>query len=170
MIRRAPHIALFLLLSLILSGCFWQYRFTGGKMAEDVKTFSVERFENNAPLVVPTLSQSFTEAVKDRFQSQTNLSLIDFNGDLMFRGAITQYNVTPVAIQGNETAAQNRLTITVRVEFENVKHPEDNWTSNFSNFADFSASQSLSDVESDLITEITDKLTQDIFNKVLSNW
>ncbi len=151
------------------SGC-WLYSFQGGKLPPTVETVSIDLFENNASLVVPTLAQDLTEGLKDKFQSQSNLRLIDYDGDLQFSGNISGYSVSPVAIQGDETAAQNRLSITVRVLYDSVKFPEDSWQSSFTQFSDFESSQNLSDVEGELITNIIDQLTTDIFNKVLSNW
>lgn len=159
---------LFLLLPLLLfSGC-GIYSFSGGKIQG--KTVSVALFANDAEIVVPSLAQSFSEALKDRFISQTNLKLQQRDGDLSFNGAITNYRITPVGIQGNETAAQNRLTITVKVEYTNNVDPDASWTESFNQFGDFSASQSLSSVEATLIDDINAKLTLDIFNKVASNW
>ena len=152
---------------LLFSGC-GIYSFSGGKIPG--KTVSVALFDNDAEIVVPSLAQSFSEALKDRFISQTNLRLVQRDGDVSFSGAITSYRITPVAIQGNETAAQNRLTISVRVEYVNNVETEQGWTETFNQWSDFSSGESLSSVESTLIEDINSKLTTDIFNKVASNW
>lgn len=152
-----------------LAGC-GIYSFTGGQTRPGVETISVERFENNASLIVPTLSQDLTEALKDRFVSQTNLQVVAYDGDMHFSGYIARYDVSPVAIQGDETAAQSRLTLSVKVIYEVEKYPDDGWEKNFSQFADFSADRDLSDVEDELLDQILDQLTLDIFNKALSNW
>ena len=154
---------------LSVAGC-GIYSLTGGSTRAGVETISVERFENNASLIVPTLAQDITEALKDRFVSQTNLQVVAYEGDMQFSGYISRYDVSPVAIQGDETAAQNRLTIGVKVTYEVEQYPDDNWVKTFSQFADFSATNDLSDVEDDLIEQILDQLTLDIFNKALSNW
>ena len=146
------------------------YSFTGASIPEDVKTVSIKTFQSYAPLANANLSQTFTEALKDKFLSQTNLDLVTKNGDLQFEGSITGYNVTSVAIQANETAALNRLTITVKVAFTNTKDSELDFESNFSRYTDYESSQNLSSIEDGLITEINEQLTQDIFNKAVSNW
>ncbi len=151
-------------------GCKINYSFTGASIAEDVKTVSVKTFQSYAPLANANLSQTFTEALKDKFLSQTNLDLTARNGDLQFEGSITGYSVTSVAIQGNETAALNRLTITVKAKFVNTKDKEANFESSFSRYLDFDSSQNLASVEDELIKDINDQLTQDIFNKAVSNW
>ena len=122
------------------------------------------------PLANANLSQSFTEALKDILISQTNLNLVSKDGDLNFDGAIVGYNVTSVAIQGNETAALNRLSITVKVTFTNKKDKEQDFETTFTRFADYESSQNLASVEDGLIKDINDQLTQDIFNRALSNW
>ncbi len=161
---------LFILLGLgCFSGC-GIYSLNGGSVPTGAETISVELFENNSSLIVPTLAQDMTEALKDRFVSQTNLRVVNYDGDLRFSGVITNYAVAPIAIQGDETAAQNRLTVNVRVNFEVPDHPEMDWENGFSQFSDFAATVSLSDVETSLIEDILDKITLDIFNKALSNW
>jgi hypothetical protein len=146
------------------------YSFTGASISPNVKTVTILNFPNNAGLVVPTLSRTLTEALKDYFSSQTNLILIERNGDLLLDGSITSYAVLPVAIQGNETAALNRLTITVSVKFTNKTDPKQNWETSFSRYQDYSSSFNLSTVEEGLIRQITDQLVQDIFNKAVVNW
>ena len=156
---------------LFLGSCKVNYSFTGASVSPDVKTVAIPYFPNNAPLVVTTLSRSFTEALRDYFTSQTNLMLVDHNGDLTIEGTITGYDVKPTAIQGNETAALNRLTITVTVKFTNRKNPKQDFESvAFSRYSDYPSSQNLSAVQDGLIKEITDELVQDIFNRTMVNW
>ena len=152
------------------SGCRMSYSFTGASISPNVKTISIPTLPNNAPLVVPTLSRTFTNALKDYFTSQTNLNIVERNGDLSLEGAITGYAVQPVAIQGNETAAMNRLTITVTMKFTNKTNEKQNWENTFSRYLDYSSSVNLSSVQDGLILGITDQLVQDIFNKAVVNW
>ena len=159
------------LIALSIAGCKVNYSFTGASIAPDVKTISVQTFPNYAPLVQPTLSQTFTEALKDKFQAQTNLQLVSRGGDLTFEGSITGYTIAPIAIQaGSDIAAQNRLTIAVNVKFTNSKNEKQNFETTFSQYADFESSKSLVIEEERLIKEINDKLVQDIFNKAVVNW
>lgn len=150
--------------------CKVNYSFTGASIPEDVKTVSVKTFQSYASLANANLSQSFTEALKDIFISQTNLDLVAKDGDIRFEGAITGYQVSSVAIQGNETAALNRLTITVKVKFTNIKDSKQNFETSFARFADYESSQNLASVEDELIKDINGQLTQDIFNRAVSNW
>ena len=102
--------------------------------------------------------------------NQTNLRLIDEEGDLSFEGYISDYNTMPIAIQGNETAAQNRLTITVFVKFVNAKDSRQNFESSFSRYYDYNSQISLSAIEGEAIAEINRQLVDDIFNRAVSNW
>ena len=161
----------FYLLPLLSTSCKTnRYSFTGASISPDVKTVSVQYFPNYAPLVQPALSQSFTEALKDKFLSETGLSLINKNADLNFSGSITGYSVQPIAIQGNEKAALNRLTITINVKFTNQKDEKQNFETPFSRYTDYESSFNLSSVEMSLIKEINNQLVQEIFNKAVVNW
>lgn len=155
---------------LIFSGCKIKYSFTGASIPPEAKTVSIQYFPNNAPLIHPSLSQSLTEALKDRFLTETNLTLVEQNGDLNFEGSIINYVVTPVAIQGDETAAMNRLSITIRVKFINTIDEKQNYENNFSRYEDYLSSADLSSVEEALITTINVQLVDDMFNKAVINW
>jgi hypothetical protein len=142
----------------------------GATIASDVKTITVEDFNNRAPNGPANLGQFFTNELKDKFQSQTGLKFVDDNGHLSFRGEITDYYTKPTAVSGNERASMTRLTIAVQVAFTNEKHPENNFETNFSHYADFDSQQSLSAVEDQLVEDISEKLIDDIFNKSVVNW
>ena len=160
---------LFLFTLVFLSACGF-YSFTGASISTDVKTVSVQYFPNRAATIEPTLSQVFTERLKDYFLEQTNLSLKTELGDLNFSGKIVKYEVKPIAIQANEQAAQNRLTIAVKVKFENTKDDSKNFEQKFFRYADYDSGQSLAEVEDVLIEQITNELAEDIFNKTVVNW
>lgn len=155
---------------ILFSGCKMNYSFTGASVPIEAKTVSVKYFNNNTTLAPPTLSQSITEALKDKLISETKLTLIEKNGDLSFTGEITGYKTKPVAIQSNDQAALNRLTITVSVKHISKYDDKNNFEKSFSRYFDYSSSESLSTVEDELIREINEQLVQDIFNKALNNW
>jgi len=157
----------FLFIAVLWSSC---YTFNGASIAPEIKSITIKYFPNHAPLVQPTLSQSFTDALKDKFISQTKLSMVTVNGDLLLQGDISGYSTMPIAIQGNETAALNRLTITVNVKFVNRFNEKQNFETSFSRYQDYPSSQSLSSVEETLIKQINDALVEDIFNRAVVNW
>lgn len=147
------------------------YSFTGTSIQADVKTVTINYFEYKALKVNPTLSNSLTESLKDKFRKMTRLEQVDMDGDLEITGSVTGYDVRAMAVTANEVAAQNRLTVTVRIDFANRKYPEDDFQGkSFSAYADYDSTQSLDAVESTLCDEIIEKLCEDIFNATVANW
>ena len=156
--------------SLMVSSC-GIYSFTGTSIQPDVKTVTINYFEYKALKVNPSLSNDLTEALRDKFIKLTKLEQVDIDGDLELIGAITGYDVRATAINAQEQAAQNRLTVTVKLSFVNRKHPEDDFDDkSFSAYADFDAMQSLEAVQSSLCEEIIEKLCEDMFNASVANW
>lgn len=166
-------IKILLLLSLFLQQSCGMYSFTGASIPVEMKTISVQFFENNAPLVVPYLSQQFTESLKERIRNQTKLSMVRTEGDGEFTGTITDYNIRPVSVQSNERAGAERLTITVNVKYTNALKEDLNFEKPFTRFAEFQVSGNapFQTQEPDLVKKINAQLTEDIFNAAFaSNW
>lgn len=162
-------IAVLLTVALSVSSC-GIYSFSGTSIQPDVKTITINYFEYKALKVNPNLSNQITEAMKDKFRKLTRLEQVDQDGDLDIYGEVTGYSVSATSITANETAAQNRLTVTVKVVFTNKKYPEDDFDKSFSAFADFDATQLLDSVQDTLCEEIVDKLVEDIFNSSVAQW
>lgn len=169
--KRLLRIVLLILVLATYAGCKVNYSFTGASIPADVKSISIQFFPSVAPLAPPALSQKFTEALREIFLNQTNLGLVQRNGDMNLEGSITNYITTPLAIQsGNDAAAYNQLSITVNVKFTNTKDEKQNFETSFTNYASYDARSDLSSVEAQLIDEINKKLVQDIFNRSVTNW
>lgn len=162
-------LSLLLFLLVAFSGC-GVYSFTGASIPPNAKTVSVQFFSNKAQLVEPVLSPLFTDALRDIFVSQTVLEMIDNDGDIAMEGEITGYKTTPVAIQGDQTSALNRLTVKVNVRFFNRYEPEKDFEQEFSQFLDYSTDKDFSAIKGELITQINEMLVTDIFNKAVVNW
>ena len=155
----------------VLTGCRINVSFTGGSVNPNAKTVFVATFPNNASLVNPNLSQEFTTALKNRIQNQTPLTIVNTRGaDYDFEGTITGYSITPVALQGNDVAAMNRLTVSVRVTFRNKFEENLNFEQTFSRHTDFLSTANFTNIEAGLVDEIVTFLTEDIFNKAFVNW
>jgi outer membrane lipopolysaccharide assembly protein LptE/RlpB len=160
-----------LILPIVLLQQSCGYKLSGASIPAEMKTVSVQFFENNSTLVVPYLSQSFTEALKDRIRNQSRLSVVRTDGDANFEGRITDYSIRPVAIQGNERAGLSRLSITVSVKYTNALKPEQSFEQSFTRFQDLDlAAGALQTQESRLIPQINQQLTEDIFNRAFANW
>lgn len=159
------------LFTLSMAACSMSYSFTGASIPPEVKTIQINQFPNNAPLVNPTLSQVFTDALRDKYQSQTSLIIVSDDGDMMVEGEISDYNTRPAAVQSDDVAALNRLTITVRVTFTN-KFDESQSFSNksFSRYEDYDSTADLVTVADQLVPIIVEALVEDIFNQTVVNW
>ena len=157
-------IALSLLVAAVFAGCsIVSYSFSGTSIQPDVKTVTINYFEYKALKVNPNLSNDLTEAMRDKFRKLTKLEQVEMDGDLELQGEVTGYEV-------NEMAAQNRLTVTVKLKFTNRKYPEDDFEKSFSAYSDYDSTNSLDAVESTLCQEIIDKLVEDMFNASVAQW
>lgn len=146
------------------------YSFTGGDTG-NAKTIQIDYFPNTATLVEPGLSQKFTEELQDLFLTQTNLSLVKANGDLQFEGEITGYRINPMTATADQTASQNRLTITINCRYYNREEENKNFEKSFSFYYDYAAdSQLTGSILDDAFEEILERITQDIFNASVANW
>ncbi len=157
-------------LSIFVAGCTVQYSLSGASISPEVETVSIEYFPNHAPINKPGLSQDIVDALEEKIRSQTSLRVVNKQGDVQFQGEITDYGTEPVSIQANERAAQNRLTISLKVSYQNQINPEKSFEQNFSQSEDYPSNQSLSDVEDELSADIVEKLIQSIFNAAFVNW
>jgi hypothetical protein len=166
-------IYLLLLLPLVLLVNSCSVKLSGISIPEDMKTITVLFFENNAPLVVPTLSQDFTESLKTRIRNQTRLNIVTSDAHAVFEGRITGYDIKPVALQNNNnpSAGANRLTIKVSVKYTNNLNPKLSFEESFERFKDFPIGTTTFDIaQIQLIKDINVMLTEDIFNRAFAQW
>jgi hypothetical protein len=154
----------------MLSGC-GVYNFTGTTGKIDAKTFQVNFFQNNADLIEPGIDRTFTLALQDLIQNQTNLNLVSESGDLVYEGEITDYRTTPMTATADQQAAQNRLTIRVNVRFTNKKKETDDFEKSFEFYYDFPGTGlPTGAILNTALQTIFERITQDIFNESLAKW
>lgn len=159
-----------ILLPFILTGC-GIYSFSGISISPEVKTFEVRKFNNEAAIVEAGLDRRFTVELQDYILDQTNLSLVTSNGDISYEGEITQFYVAPNNATGQETTAENRLTISIRVRFVDKKNSDNDMEKTFSHFSDFASDQTLSgDTAETAFVEIFERIQQDIVTATLAKW
>jgi len=161
---------LIIFISILFNSCKINYSLSGASYSPDVLTFNVLNFENKAPIVYPPLANMLTESLKDKIISQTKLKLSNNNPDLIFEGYITDYNITPSAITGNNTVNLNRLSVSVYVKVLNTKNSSLSFDKTFSHYIDFDPSKDFISIENQLNKEIIEKITNDIFNVTFLNW
>lgn len=165
------HFLSILLVAVCVTACTISYKFNGASIDYNVtKTITINDFPIRAALVYPPLATTFNETLKDAYTRQTRLSLVNSGGDLVLEGEITGYNLTPQAVTEDAYASQTRLTITVRVRYTDNKKPENDLDRTFSAYRDFPSSSMLTDVQDELITQITQELADLIFNATVGNW
>lgn len=163
---------------LVLGGCAapMRYSFKEGGPPEGANSIGILTFANEAGNGPPTLSQQFSEDLREFYQNQTRLEILPYGGDLELTGAITGYRVVPVAPTSTgqvESSGLSRLQITVTATYTNYldETGEDGFVSKpFTYFADFQSEQSLASVEAGLIDQIFEQLVLDIYQASFANW
>jgi len=170
MIRFATITLIWMLSMAWLNSCTVGYSFTGADIPANAQTFSIKTFQSATPNSAPNYELQITESLKDLMLAQTRLDLTAKRGDLQYEGIVTNYVVSNAAVSGEEFTTNNRLTITVKVNYINTFDREKNFERSFSRFADFDATDDFNNVENDLIVEINRQLTQDIFDASLGAW
>ncbi|MEX0997517.1 MAG: LptE family protein [Flavobacteriaceae bacterium] len=147
------------------------YSFTGASVASNIKTFQVNFFRNNAPIVEPGIDRLFTQTLQDLILNQTSLDLTNQNADLIYEGEIVQYYIAPITATAQNTAAQNRLTIAVNVRFFDTKNEGNDLEQRFTFYFDYGGSAQLTGSQRDeAIAVIYERITQDVFNATLAKW
>lgn len=161
-----------LLAIILVSGCGIKisYRLTGASIPAEARTLSIIPFQNRASQVVPGLTQTITDALIDLCRAQTNLSMTASGGDLTFEGEVTDYKSQPMTVGGDERAAVNRFSITVRVKYENSFDPDLSFDQSFTRYEEYSSALNFNDVQASLSEKIIKTLVEDIFNKAFVNW
>lgn len=159
------------IIAFTLSSC-GIYSFTGADIDySTTKTFQVNFFQNNAPIVEPGIARDFTQELQEILLNQTSLDLVTNNGDLIYEGEIIEFYVAPITATSQNTAAENRLTITINVRFFNNKDETKSFEQRFSFYKDYTGQALLTGTQlDDAVNEIFERITQDIFNKSLANW
>ncbi len=164
-------LAIIVFLTLITTQSCGVYSFTGASIASNIDTFQVNFFRNNAPIVEPGLGRDFTQTLQEIILNQTSLDLTNQNGDLIYEGEIIEYYEAPITATAQNTAAQNRLTISVNVRFFDTKNPENDLEQRFSFYHDYEgAAQLTGSQKDDAVNAIFERITQDIFNATLAKW
>ena len=163
-------IIIFILSITLLSSCKVNYSFTGASIPAEIEDINIQYFPNNASLIEPTLSTKLTQAIKDKFTTETNLNLSEAEADLYLEGQIIGYNTSPLSIQQDDQAAMNRLTVRVQATFTNTSDESKSYESTFERYQDYSSDKELDAVKDVLLEEIVELLVLDIFNKAVINW
>lgn len=162
----------FMAFTFFIPGCI-SYSFTGTNVSPDIKSMSIQNFENNSGEGPSTLTNTVSEEFRNYFQRNSNLKLLQQNGDIQLEGQILSFNFSPASIQkenGQDIAGVNRLTIRLQVRYHNTKDPKQDFDQAFSSFQDFPQNQNISQIDERSIRTIVERMVQDVFNRTLANW
>ena len=165
---------LFLLLPLLLQSC---YSFTGSSLSPETKTIQIRDFPNNSALMNPNLAQQFSTDIQNRFLQRTTLKGATEAPDILIEGEITDYSISPTTIStavnspgGNIQAAQNKLTITVKVHYENKIEPDKSFDRTYSDEAVFSSDLDINSIEASQVKVVNERIINKVFNDIVANW
>ena len=153
----------------LLTGC-GIYSFSGISIPEETKTFTVLKIKSEASLIHPNFINSFTNTLIDKCQQEINLSFVEENPNISFSGRIKKYEIQPVSIQNDETAAQNRLTISIEINYINHLDDSKNFQTTFTDYIDFNSDLIFSNIEDDLNENLINTLLEDLFNMTFMDW
>jgi len=156
-----------------LVGC-GAYNFTGGDVGT-ATSFQVNYFQNYASqspgsTFEPGLDRDFTLALQDLILNQTSLDLRSSDADLVYEGEIVEFRISPMTATAQQRAAQNRLTMGVNVRFFNRTKEDVDFEKRFSFFYDYDANTQFSSVRDEALSELFERINQDIFNESLADW
>lgn len=164
-------ILLFFTIGILLTACSISYKFNGASIDyTKTKTITIKDFPNQAPLIIPTLAQQFTNDLQDIYIRQTRLTMVPNNGDLELEGEITGFDLSPTAVKEDMYASRTKLTITIRVRYSNRNKPDEDFEQTFSAYDEFDANQQLQDVQDELCSKICEELVDQIYNATVANW
>jgi hypothetical protein len=153
---------------IMLAGC--TYSFKGGSVPPHLKTIAIPIVEDQSAYGDPTLRDSFTKQLVDLFTNDNTLQLTDRNtADSMLEGVITDVKDEPLVLQGGEQVAQRRITVTVRMTFQDLKLRKKVWEKSFSSWGDYPSGGGLTQ-RSVGATEAVRKTTEDILNETVAGW
>lgn len=154
---------------MLMQGCKI-YKFTDASVNPNIKTITINNIPNLAPIQVPSIAPELVEKLQSKFIRETNLTIVPENGDIEIDGVIVSYNIEPVAITQTETVAQNRLVISIRIDFTNRVEKDKDFSTTFRELEVYDANLSGNDVDNQVAPIILDKLVQTIFNRAFVNW
>ncbi len=165
---RGPVYFLTALLIIFFSGC--TYSFKGGSVPPHLKTIAIPILEDQSGYGDPTLRDTFTQKLVESFTNDNTLQLMDRNtADSMLEGVITDVKDVPEVLQGNEQVTERRITVTIKVTFQDLKLRKPIWEKSFSNWGNYPSGGGLTQ-RNEGVQEAIRKLTEDILNATVSGW
>lgn len=172
-LMRINHIktALLTVMMLLLVSCSVSYKFNGASIDyTKTKTIQIADFPIRSSYVWAPMASIFNNQLKDVFANHTRLIQVKRNGDMKIEGEITQYSQRNKAVTAEGTSAQAELSMTVNVRFTNNANHSEDFEKHFTATSTFETTQSLNSVQEELVTQMVEDITDQIFNATVANW
>lgn len=172
-LMRINHIktALLTVMMLLLASCSVSYKFNGASIDyTKTKTIQIADFPIRSSYVWAPMASIFNNQLKDIFANHTRLIQVKRNGDMKIEGEITQYSQRNKAVTAEGTSAQAELSMTVNVRFTNNANHSEDFEKQFTATSTFETTQSLNSVQEELVTQMVEDITDQIFNATVANW
>ena len=160
---------LYIPLLFIISSCGF-YTFSGASISAEIKNIKIGYFINEAENFKVNLDRDITQKLTDFIIEQTDLSVNNNNYEIEINGKIISYDISPISISSNDFANQNRLSISVNIDFKNYINEKENYNQKFTRYVDYKSDQNLEEIESELTDQILEEICIDIFNKTFVDW
>jgi DNA-binding NtrC family response regulator len=170
--RRLKQYGLGMLLTLLLlTSCSVSYKFNGASIDYNkTKTIQIADFPNRSAYVWGPMAAMFNNQLKDVFASHTRLQQVRRNGDLKIEGEITQYQQRNKSVSSEGYSAQVELSMTVNVRFTNTKNQAEDFERQFSAAQTYDSNLSLNSVQEEIVRQMIEDITDQIFNATVANW
>jgi hypothetical protein len=165
-----PALLVIILSNIFSVGCY-SFRETS-PLPDSIKTVNIQLLDNRAPYLNVQLAPSLTERLKQKIISQTRLRQTNDDAHILISGYISDYSTSTVGItsvNGKSQSSANRLNVSVHIVMQNT---QDNTTKEFdvSRQMDFPATKTIQEAEASLLEEMVRNLTDEIFNRIFSDW
>ncbi|MBQ7741495.1 MAG: LptE family protein [Bacteroidaceae bacterium] len=168
--RRGVRILVIMLMPLLMA-CSVSYKFTGSSIDyTTTKTIEISDFPLRSAYVWAPMHSMFNNELSDIYARQTKLRQVKRQGDLQLAGEIVEYSQFNKAVSADGFSNQTQLKMTVNVRFINNKKHTDDFERRFTATAEYDASQQLTAVQEELVTQMIKDIVDQIFNATVANW
>lgn len=162
---------LIVLATLLISACTISYRFNGASIDyTTTKTIQIDNFPIRSAYVWGPMQSIFQNRLTDIFANQTKLRQVKKNGDLHLAGEIVAFDQYNKGISSDGYSSLVQLKMTVNVRFVNNKKHTEDFERQFTATSEYDASQQLTAVQEELVTQMVKDITDQIFNATVANW
>lgn len=170
LMNRTRHV-LIVLATLLISACTISYRFNGASIDyTTTKTIQIDNFPIRSAYVWGPMQSIFQNRLTDIFANQTKLRQVKKNGDLHLAGEIVAFDQYNKGISSDGYSSLVQLKMTVNVRFVNNKKHTEDFERQFTATSEYDASQQLTAVQEELVTQMVKDITDQIFNATVANW